>query len=268
MIHCFAIHPCFARDSWRRYAIGEHVFSLDDIEHGILRCNKKHPTSGLVAFGPGDARLPFVLPLPVDPRIHFALNCGAKSCPAIRAYDASSLLSELSPGIICNAAFFRYDDGNLHRGLMIAAQSFCAHHVRVDVRSGWIHDPASDRPWRLAGSDAKLILSKIFLWWECSVSVDWFCFWLCHHLFLFNIYIATFLPPPFIARYESDFIQAATPLGSGMIPFLIENTEGDTKQQLQALPAGCHLSLRCVRATFAGANCAFPHKWFLITCYP
>jgi Protein of unknown function, DUF547 len=68
------------------YAVGGHVFSLDDIEHGILRCNRKHPTSGFVAFGPGDLRLPFALPLPVDPRIHFALNCGAKGCPAIRAY--------------------------------------------------------------------------------------------------------------------------------------------------------------------------------------
>ena len=30
-----------------------------------------------------------------DPRIHFALNCGAKSCPPIRVYSASKLDKEL-----------------------------------------------------------------------------------------------------------------------------------------------------------------------------
>jgi hypothetical protein len=76
----------------RSYSVGGRVFSLDDIEHGILRCNKIHPTSGLVAFRSDDARLPFALPAPLDPRIHFALNCGARSCPAIRACDCTQPL--------------------------------------------------------------------------------------------------------------------------------------------------------------------------------
>ena len=64
----------------------------------------------------------------------------------------------------------------------------------------------------------------------------------------------TAFPPAFLAtRYESDFAEAATPLGSGLVPFLIENTEGATKQQLQALPAACRLSLRCDRTPFAQA---------------
>lgn len=74
------------------YNVGGHTFSLDDIEHGILRCNKKHPTSGAVAFSISDPRLPFVLHLPLDPRIHFALNCGAKGCPAIRAYATLQMI--------------------------------------------------------------------------------------------------------------------------------------------------------------------------------
>ena len=31
----------------------------------------------------------------VDPRIHFALNCGASSCPPIAVYDAESLAQDL-----------------------------------------------------------------------------------------------------------------------------------------------------------------------------
>jgi hypothetical protein len=65
--------------------------------------------------------------------------------------------------------------------------------------------------------------------------------------------VSSFLHPGHIApfpsnRYESDFTEAATPFGTGLIPFLIENTEGETKLQLQALPSNCRLSLRRVLA--------------------
>ena len=60
------------------FCIGGHIFSLDDIEHGILRCNKPHPGSGRVMFqGDDDPRLKFVMDS-LDPRIHFALVCGAQ----------------------------------------------------------------------------------------------------------------------------------------------------------------------------------------------
>jgi hypothetical protein len=32
---------------------------------------------------------------PLDPRVHFALNCGAASCPAIRAYDPDAVDEQL-----------------------------------------------------------------------------------------------------------------------------------------------------------------------------
>ncbi len=131
----------------------------------MLRCNKKHPTSGFVAFSASDPRLPFALPLPLDPRIHFALNCGAKSCPAIRAYHPTHPSSAPSTLLAAdNSALLRYNDSNLQRGLAMAAHTFCAQHVRVEVPNGWIHDSTSDQPWRMTGRDAKLILSKIFLW--------------------------------------------------------------------------------------------------------
>lgn len=71
------------------YSIGGRAYTLNDIEHGVLRCNRRN-TGKLTKnqqFEPEDARLQCVLPEPMDPRIHFALNCGAKSCPPVRYYD-------------------------------------------------------------------------------------------------------------------------------------------------------------------------------------
>ena len=79
------------------YRIGEHRFTPDDIEHGILRGNVRPPLSALRPlrqFGPGDARKAFVLK-PVDPRIHFALVCGSRSCAPIDAYDAARIGEQL-----------------------------------------------------------------------------------------------------------------------------------------------------------------------------
>lgn len=59
------------------YNIGGRVYSLDDLEHGLLRGNKPHPSTGKTAFHQGDPRLQFVIS-ELDPRIHFALVCGAK----------------------------------------------------------------------------------------------------------------------------------------------------------------------------------------------
>jgi len=42
------------------YLVGEFVFSLDDIEHGILRGNRIHPTTGLRYFEEGDRRAQLV----------------------------------------------------------------------------------------------------------------------------------------------------------------------------------------------------------------
>jgi hypothetical protein len=73
--------------------VGGHRLSLDDIEHGILRANRGPIWLPKASFRPGDPRRAWVLPL--DPRLHFALNCGARSCPPIRAYTAEALDSQL-----------------------------------------------------------------------------------------------------------------------------------------------------------------------------
>ncbi len=90
-----------------KYLVGGLVYSLEDIEHGILRKNDNFNTSllSLISFyfkgrGNGtrflknDPRRKFILE-EVDPRIHFALNCGAKSCPPILVYEEDDLDAEL-----------------------------------------------------------------------------------------------------------------------------------------------------------------------------
>ena len=68
--------------------LGQYIFSLDDIEHGLLRKNaRKH-------ILPNDKRLQFMVD-DLDYRIHFALNCGALSCPPIANYTLVNIDAEL-----------------------------------------------------------------------------------------------------------------------------------------------------------------------------
>ncbi len=69
-------------------------FSADDIEHGLLRGNQPHPVLRLPAFGPSDPRLGVTID-PPDPRLHFALVCGARSCPPIAFYDGDQIDQQL-----------------------------------------------------------------------------------------------------------------------------------------------------------------------------
>ena len=69
------------------YVIGGHVFSLNEIENGILRSNRKPIGSLRKPFSRNDPRLSIALEKP-EPRVHFALVCGAKSCPPIKTYSS------------------------------------------------------------------------------------------------------------------------------------------------------------------------------------
>lgn len=76
------------------YVIGGMRFSANDIEHGILRANAGHPVLFQPQFVRDDPRHTFVLDT-LDARVHFALNCAARSCPPIRFYDAERLDEQL-----------------------------------------------------------------------------------------------------------------------------------------------------------------------------
>lgn len=81
-------------------ALCRSLVQADDIEHGILRSNAIAPASigallklpflARPQFKKGDPRREYVVS-PVDPRIHFALVCGAKSCPPIKLYTPDNL---------------------------------------------------------------------------------------------------------------------------------------------------------------------------------
>lgn len=86
-----------------RYLVGGYVFSLDDVEHGILRGNRRPPYRlrrqfrarwGGFPFPPEDPRLRFSVQK-LDPRIHCALVCGSRSCPPIEAYHREAIDEEL-----------------------------------------------------------------------------------------------------------------------------------------------------------------------------
>ncbi|MFT4922119.1 MAG: hypothetical protein ACI8XM_001331 [Haloarculaceae archaeon] len=74
--------------------VGGTALGLDDIEQGILRSRSKYGLGYLPRMLPSSFELRYRLAEP-DPRVHFALNCGAASCPAIRSYDHERVTDQL-----------------------------------------------------------------------------------------------------------------------------------------------------------------------------
>jgi hypothetical protein len=75
-------------------AVGRECVSCDDIEHGILRANKGSLFFPGPHFASDDPRAAWVV-VPLDPRIHFALNCASRSCPPVGVYDAAHIDQQL-----------------------------------------------------------------------------------------------------------------------------------------------------------------------------
>ncbi|XP_068185195.1 uncharacterized protein zgc:152951 [Antennarius striatus] len=105
----------FPTNMWQRYTffnnvsylIGGEVFTLQDIENGVLRGNRKGLAQLLRPFSKTDPRLQVALP-DAEPLIHFALNCGAKGCPPIKTYTPQDIDSQLRTAA---EAFLENDDG-------------------------------------------------------------------------------------------------------------------------------------------------------------
>eukprot|EP00013_Stygamoeba_regulata_P016024 CAMPEP_0177688830 /NCGR_PEP_ID=MMETSP0447-20121125/34855_1 /TAXON_ID=0 /ORGANISM="Stygamoeba regulata, Strain BSH-02190019" /LENGTH=526 /DNA_ID=CAMNT_0019199133 /DNA_START=159 /DNA_END=1739 /DNA_ORIENTATION=+ len=111
------------------YSIGGTILSLDDIEHGVLRANAASGFLRTRRFKPSDVRHRLADAVaPMDARIHFALNCGARSCPPIRVFCTDTLMEDLEG----------------------AAQSFCATEVEVQLAA------------------RRVVLSKLFYWYGCD----------------------------------------------------------------------------------------------------
>lgn len=76
------------------YRVGAHDYPLNLIENGLLRLNARAPYRLRRPLRGGDPRLA-AAPSRLDARVHFALNCGANSCPPIRSYSDSQLDEQL-----------------------------------------------------------------------------------------------------------------------------------------------------------------------------
>ncbi|KAL3914828.1 MAG: hypothetical protein SGILL_005935 [Bacillariaceae sp.] len=113
------------------FNIGGYIITFQDMEQGILRGNKKAPHGSSRQFKENDKRLGLAMTRP-DIRIHFGLNCGAKSCPKIVDFTAYGVQEELR----------------------IAAQEFCEDNSNVQVDGDMVH------------------LSKIFHWYSEDFGSD------------------------------------------------------------------------------------------------
>lgn len=78
-------------DFWNATAVrlGRWTLTLNDVEHGLLRGNGVQPLSRSRHWAASDPRA--ALALPLDPRVHFALNCGARSCPPVRLFTPANV---------------------------------------------------------------------------------------------------------------------------------------------------------------------------------
>ena len=144
----------------------------DVIEHAILRANYPHPNQVNVALAasvsvatggnPQDARyyyetLSFLpsdhavvrLQLPLrrkefDARIHFIVNCGARSCPPIRILQSSSSSDAGAGG----------DTGNVDQALASATAGYLHSEVRVDE------------------AKREILLPRLLLWYGADFGVS------------------------------------------------------------------------------------------------
>ena len=115
--------------------LGGEILSFDDLEHGILRGNARHPYQLYRRFTtPARQRLALSR---VDPRIHFALNCGGGSCPPVKKYTPEAIDEELR----------------------LAASAFCEmeDNVRIDEGNRRVH------------------LSKLLYWYRSDFGACVYC---------------------------------------------------------------------------------------------
>ena len=87
-------------------------FSLDDIEHGILRHSKIKWAEGYLNKWFPSKKEKALRVEKLDYRLHFALNCGAQSCPPIAFYNPENINTQLD---VATKAFLsseaKYDAG-------------------------------------------------------------------------------------------------------------------------------------------------------------
>jgi GH15 family glucan-1,4-alpha-glucosidase len=135
-----------------RYRVGEHLYCPDDIEHGILRGNRRPPSRLLRPFRGTDPRKDLAVD-PPDPRIHFAMVCGSRSCPPIDVYTAENIEQELD---LAGRAFINTEGVRLEpkQGAVVLSRIFDWYAEdfgpgptqRLEWIAGFLHRD-QDRDW-------------------------------------------------------------------------------------------------------------------------
>ena len=126
------------------YMIGGELYSFSDIENGILRGNKVPPYSFSRPFRPSDRRFATALDS-CECKVHFALNCGAHSCPPVKNFTRESVVEELQ----------------------VVARAFCEdeENVRISVEDNtvWLSQIFS---WYSSdfGSSRQMLLQSVLGW--------------------------------------------------------------------------------------------------------
>jgi len=77
-----------------KYEVGGLDFSLDDIEHGLLRANEPARRGGWRPMKDNDPRLAFA-PILFDERVHFGMYSACRSSPALTVFQDSALDAQL-----------------------------------------------------------------------------------------------------------------------------------------------------------------------------
>lgn len=77
--------------SKKRMVIAGKEMSFDDIEHGVIRSSRWKLSLGYLRNPFAAKHIRLWRTKAPDGRIHFALNCGATSCPPVRIYHVGSL---------------------------------------------------------------------------------------------------------------------------------------------------------------------------------
>jgi len=87
------VKPAIYRD--KLVSMAGRDWSLDDMEHGILRKYRYKLSLGYLPNIFAPAIIKKMAVEKIDYRIHFALNCGAKSCPPIAFYHSDRVEQQL-----------------------------------------------------------------------------------------------------------------------------------------------------------------------------
>ena len=113
--------------SARAIDIAGILWTLDEIEHGILRKNKIKISFGYLSNPFGKRRFKQYMLQKQDFRIHFALNCGVKGCPPIAFYAHDKIDQQLE---LATASFLELDSILDHENkIMRVSRLFYWYHA-------------------------------------------------------------------------------------------------------------------------------------------